>query len=194
MALQPPGRSPGHVSNARCEGGWQNVTHRRNRDMTPQTTAAAIAKATVKIKGAPQLESKVISPSALHSPLSHSDCPRTSRTKSTQPNASAMPSTMVATTESRARQSSLPTEATMPGPRRSGKSVEVGTAAMPRGRSDRAPRPTRAAPLLRGRESSQSCASGANAASRSPSNFPQVFSHIGLINAAWEIDQAKERS
>jgi GH15 family glucan-1,4-alpha-glucosidase len=25
-------------------------------------------------------------------------------------------------------------------------------------------------------------------------NFPQAFSHIGLINAAWEIDQAKERS
>jgi GH15 family glucan-1,4-alpha-glucosidase len=24
-------------------------------------------------------------------------------------------------------------------------------------------------------------------------NFPQAFSHIGLINAAWEIDQAKER-
>jgi GH15 family glucan-1,4-alpha-glucosidase len=22
-------------------------------------------------------------------------------------------------------------------------------------------------------------------------NFPQAFSHIGLINAAWEIDQAK---
>jgi GH15 family glucan-1,4-alpha-glucosidase len=25
-------------------------------------------------------------------------------------------------------------------------------------------------------------------------NFPQAFSHIGLINAAWEIDQARERS
>jgi alpha,alpha-trehalase len=25
-------------------------------------------------------------------------------------------------------------------------------------------------------------------------NFPQAFSHIGLINAAWEIDQAKERT
>jgi GH15 family glucan-1,4-alpha-glucosidase len=25
-------------------------------------------------------------------------------------------------------------------------------------------------------------------------NFPQAFSHIGLINAAWEIDQAKEQS
>ncbi|CAA9554631.1 MAG: Glucoamylase, partial [uncultured Thermoleophilia bacterium] len=24
-------------------------------------------------------------------------------------------------------------------------------------------------------------------------NFPQAFSHVGLINAAWEIDQARER-
>ena len=25
-------------------------------------------------------------------------------------------------------------------------------------------------------------------------NFPQAFSHIGLINAAWEIDQARARA
>jgi hypothetical protein len=25
-------------------------------------------------------------------------------------------------------------------------------------------------------------------------NFPQAFSHIGLINAAWAIDQARERA
>jgi hypothetical protein len=25
-------------------------------------------------------------------------------------------------------------------------------------------------------------------------NFPQAFSHIGLINAAWAITQAKERA
>jgi hypothetical protein len=25
-------------------------------------------------------------------------------------------------------------------------------------------------------------------------NFPQAFSHIGLINAAWAISQAKERA
>jgi len=25
-------------------------------------------------------------------------------------------------------------------------------------------------------------------------NFPQAFSHIGLVNAAWAIDQAQERA